>query len=133
VALAILAWVAAPQSAQASCGDYVVMGSGHAPSPEGPISFPAVPLGSFTVPTLPPCACPPPMPFDNPPPCPGCSAPSPTESTAVPITVRVSHDGATRIDEIDDPPSATRRSRFAQASLILAEHLSGIYRPPRPR
>jgi hypothetical protein len=129
--LAIFVWgFVAPPSASASCGDYVVMAPQHAP--ESP-SWPQTPLTSFSLTlVLPPCACLPAIPRDRlPAPCPGCSAPTPSDSAAVPVTVQPIDHGAIPSSAValpaGDPSSWLPDYPSAPSSCLLF----GIFRPPR--
>ena len=132
MALAILAWAAAPGSAYASCGDYVVMGSGHSESGGTTTDSVLVPRGGPSgVHALPPCSCLP-TPFDKPPiPCPGCSAPSPSESAAVPVPTQPRDDGAIAIADHIAAASPVGPALLACECVPFASPILGIFRPPR--
>ena len=133
MALAILAWAAAPGSAYASCGDYVVMGSGHLPSDVPPAVFPnALREGLTAIPALPRCSCLPGTPVDPAPiPCPGCSSRSPGNSAAVPGPMRVTFDSAIATERPVLRPCASVGSLVSHNGAYTVRQVPSVFRPPR--
>ena len=127
-ALVALAWGAlAPGTARASCGDYVTVGH-QAPMPhDPPPPIVAAPVSFVAL----PCPCRPAVPVGELPPCPGCSAPTDSESATNPAPVANPDDWAVAglASWLVAPPT-TALSTVSDTVPAAHESLA-IYRPPR--
>jgi hypothetical protein len=129
---AVLAWAGAAPSAWASCGDYVVMATEHSTPAEPAFAFPVAAAGSNELTELPPCACrQPASPEHEPMPCPGCSAPAPTETAATPLTIQPTEDSAMSAGPVGPVPDVGADAVGEPAGAQLTPRISIVFRPPR--